>query len=265
MDIIKDDLKKVFDKFYYSEFYDHLNNSFISLIPKKMNAKELKVYHPISLLSSVYMIISKTLHLRLKMVMKGIISQPQGSFIEGRKILDGVLIANECIKDRRISRRSNVICKVNLEKAYDHHVNWSFLDYTLERMDFWGQMEKLDVFYIRCHSEVLSKMIKKTEMGFFRGFKMGSRGVSLSHLQFANDNMIFCNVYVRQLGYLICIFKCFEVVLSLNIELAMSENFQVGEECDIENLAWILGCKIRSLSSSFLGMPLGAHYKSKVV
>lgn len=32
-----------------------------------------------------------------------------------------------------------------------------------------------------------------------------------------------------------------------------------------ESLAWILGCKIGSLPSSYLGLPLGASYKSKVV
>lgn len=38
--IIKDDLLKVFDEFYYSEeFYEHLDNNFISLIPKKKWSK----------------------------------------------------------------------------------------------------------------------------------------------------------------------------------------------------------------------------------
>lgn len=41
--------------------------------------------------------------------------------------------------------------------------------------------------------------------------------------------------------------------------------FKVGEECDIESLAWILGCKIDYLSSSYLGLPLGASYKSKLI
>lgn len=68
---------KVMDEFYYSEeFYKHLNNNFITLIPKKKFAKELKDYRPISLLSSVYKIISKLLASRLRSVMEGIISTP---------------------------------------------------------------------------------------------------------------------------------------------------------------------------------------------
>lgn len=34
---------------------------------------------------------------------------------------------------------------------------------------------------------------------------------------------------------------------------------------DIESLTWILGCKIGHLPSSYLGLPLGASYKSKVI
>lgn len=91
-DIIKGDSLKVFDEFYYSEeFYDHLNNTFITLIPRKHSAVNLKDYRPISLLSSVYEIISKVLTSRLKLVINGIIVEPQSAFIHDRQILDSVL------------------------------------------------------------------------------------------------------------------------------------------------------------------------------
>lgn len=55
----------------------------------------------------------------------------------------------------------------------------------------------------------------------------------------------------------------YEAVSGLKINLAKSEIFQVGEDCDIETLVWILGCKIRSLPVSYSGLPFGESYKSK--
>lgn len=139
---------RVVDEFYYSEgFYEHLNNNFIALTPKKKVAKEIRDFPPINPLSSVCKIISKLMVVCLKAVMKGIISPPQRAFIKGQQILDGVLIASECIKDRMISSISGVLSKLDLEKAYDY-VNWRFLDYLLMRMGFgvWAQMEKLNIF-----------------------------------------------------------------------------------------------------------------------
>ena len=47
----------------------------------------------------------------------------QGAFIEGRQILDVVLIANKLVDEQRRSREERVVFKINFENAYDH-VNW---------------------------------------------------------------------------------------------------------------------------------------------
>jgi hypothetical protein len=46
-------------------------------------------------------------------------------FIRGRHILNPVLIINECFDSRLRYEEPGVICKMDLERAYDH-VNWGF-------------------------------------------------------------------------------------------------------------------------------------------
>ena len=63
------------------------------------------------------------------------VSKLQNAFVEGRQILDVVLIANKAIDMMLRSNRSGVLCKLDIKKAYDH-VNWNFLLEVLEKMGF---------------------------------------------------------------------------------------------------------------------------------
>jgi hypothetical protein len=65
-------------------------------------------------------------------VSKKVFSKTQNAFIRGRRILNLVLIANEYLDSIIRSRDPSVICKLDIEKAYDH-VNWGFQQYLLRR------------------------------------------------------------------------------------------------------------------------------------
>ena len=111
------------------------NSTFILLIPKFLRASEMKDFRPISLVGGLYKIIAKVLANRLKGVLKKVISKSQSAFIKRRQILDPIFIANECLDSRLRSKEPGILCKMDVEKAYNH-VNWDFLLYMLKRCGF---------------------------------------------------------------------------------------------------------------------------------
>eukprot|EP00268_Persea_americana_P006961 TRINITY_DN12535_c1_g1_i3.p1 TRINITY_DN12535_c1_g1~~TRINITY_DN12535_c1_g1_i3.p1 ORF type:complete len:154 (-),score=24.89 TRINITY_DN12535_c1_g1_i3:50-511(-) len=134
--MLKKDILAVMDEFHQrGKLSKGLGASFMVLIPKKAGELTIKDYRPISLIGSIYKILAKVLAGRIKNVLQDIISREQGAFVMGRQILDDILVANECVHSRFKERISGLICKLDLEKAYDM-VDWKFLLYLLGRMGF---------------------------------------------------------------------------------------------------------------------------------
>lgn len=126
---------------FMCEFHSHgklsktIGASVISLVPKKNGVGCLKDFRPISLIGRMYKSLAKVLARRLQKIVPSIISSTQGAFMHDRQILDVVLVANECIHSRHKEGIPSMVCKVDLEKAYDR-VDWNFLNYMMHRMGF---------------------------------------------------------------------------------------------------------------------------------
>ncbi|MCI18759.1 cysteine-rich receptor-like protein kinase [Trifolium medium] len=101
-----------------------LNNTFIALIPKKDNPANLNDFRPISLVGSIYKVLSKVLANRMKKFLPKLIDETQSAFVQGRQILDGVLIANEVIDEAKRKKRDVLLFKVVFKLTSGLKVNF---------------------------------------------------------------------------------------------------------------------------------------------
>ena len=208
----------VFHNFHTQAMFEK-SASFLTLIPKKVDVVEAKDFQPISLVGGIYKIIFKVLANQLRRVAHGLISDSQNAFVKGKQILDSVLIASKYIDSRLKSGVLGVLCKLDVEKAYDH-VSWDFLMYMLQHCYFSKKLRK----WIRyCISTVKFSILINGSPSNFVGSSRGLRqrdplspllfdivmealshmldvaaststagpSMMVSHLLFANDTLIF--------------------------------------------------------------------------
>ena len=113
-----------FSKFYraINSNFSELNKAFITLIPKREGAREVKHFRPISLIGSVAKLIAKVLSMRLAAVIPQIISPAQSAFQKGKCIHDSYLFVQGCVKSRH-------------RRAFDT-VSWPYLLELLQKLGF---------------------------------------------------------------------------------------------------------------------------------
>ncbi|KAF5476686.1 hypothetical protein F2P56_003400 [Juglans regia] len=117
--------------------------------------------------------------------------------------------------------------------------------------------------------EALSRMISAAVThGFMAGFPIGdpNKGIiTLSHLLFADDTLLFCEADRDQLRALKALLLCFEAASDLKVNFDKSELVPVGNVSNTRQIASILGCKVASLPMTYLGLPLGAAVRASSI
>ena len=88
------------------------NVTWVTLIPKVEDAKEIKEFRPISMVRSIYKVISKILPNRLRIVMPKLVGETQSAFVSGRQILNGALVACEVVY--WLQKKKNIGCLIKL-------------------------------------------------------------------------------------------------------------------------------------------------------
>ena len=117
--------------------------------------------------------------------------------------------------------------------------------------------------------EALSCLLKRSkEGGFLLGWRFNGRGgvgVEISHLLFADDTLLFCKPSLDQSTYLSWLLMWFKAMSRLSVNMKKSELIPMKRMENVEELAQEFGCKVTTLLSSYLGLPLGACFKENGV
>ncbi|GJR61889.1 RNA-directed DNA polymerase, eukaryota, reverse transcriptase zinc-binding domain protein [Tanacetum coccineum] len=199
------------------------NSSFIALAPKIQDPLHIKDYRPISLIGCQYKVIAKVLANLLSKVVNSVVSEVQTTYIKGRQIIDGPLMANEIISWASKRHKQLFILKVDFEKAFDS-LDWKFLDHVLEQM---GDPLSSFLFIIAVEALHISLQVAK-EINIFEGVEVSHNKIDILHLQFADDALIMGRWSLENAKNLCRILRCFQMASGLKVNFMKSKLFGTG-------------------------------------
>ncbi|XP_042974779.1 uncharacterized protein LOC122306417 [Carya illinoinensis] len=275
--------------------FQAINHTYITLIPKKNSPRKVTDYRPISLCNVYYKIIAKVLANRLKTILPKLISDTQSAFVPGRMISDNTIVAYELLHSmqnrRKNGREAYMALKLDMSKAYDR-LEWSFIHQVLQQMGFdreWTDLimqctgtvtysilvngipqpsfkpsrgirqgDPLSPYLFILCSEVLSSALNLAEQqGSISGFPLSRGSITVNHLFFADDSMVFCKAHQQEWTNLQLILNSYEASSSqrLNLDkssIYFSKNTSQVAQNSILNLA---GMKASGPFEKYLGLP----------
>ena len=279
-----------------------LNHTYIALIPKVTKPLKVIDFRPISLCNVIYKIVAKTIANRLKHILHHVISPTQSAFIPNRLISDNIIIGYKCLHKIRHSKRKNhrlVALKLDVNKAYDR-VEWSFLEQIMLRMGFLRRWVDLVMncittvsffvivngvakgffypqrglrqgcplspyLFIMC-AEVFSNLIRHAEQKkLIHGLKF-SRDLSISHLLFADDSLIFTKATVEDCKNLKKLFECYKKASGQIFNMEKSSMFfsSSTKPDQVAMIKQIFQLNVVSKHEKYMGLPsmIGRRTKS---
>eukprot|EP00253_Pinus_taeda_P017343 PITA_17343 len=284
----KDILDLVEESRINQKVWPALNSTFFALIPKGDNLEEASGFRPIALCNVIYKMITSLMAKRLKPLLDNLISAEQTGFVEGRQILDGLVVTQEVIHSLKVKKQKGMMIKLDLSKAYDR-LNWNYLETVLDRFGFhhrwiaWihnlissphfsilingcpsktfnasrgiRQGDPLSPFLFILAAEGLGRFIKQEQSANrIKGLKIWGNNLPLTHQQFVDDIMLFGEPTVREVRQLRRILDLFAEASGLEINKDKSCIFIFNTIDQIKShLIRILGFKKGDLPTKYLG------------
>nr|GEW34336.1 RNA-directed DNA polymerase, eukaryota [Tanacetum cinerariifolium] len=278
-------------------FFEHCvfprgcNSSFVALILKGPDAKFVSDFHPISLISSIYKVVTKNLANRLSSVILDLVSDVQTTFISNRQILDGLFIINELLSWCKSKKKQAMVFKVDFAKAYEL-VRWDFLDDVLRSFGFGSKWRSwisgclssamasvilngspTSEFHVQCRlkqgdplAHYLFILVMKSlhlsfsrviDAGMFKGLLVDN-SVMISHLFYADDAIFIGEWSDSNFDCILQVLQCFYFASGLKINVQKSNLMGVGINPHvIAEPASKLECSILNPPFKYMGVTVG--------
>ncbi|GKB15680.1 putative RNA-directed DNA polymerase, eukaryota, reverse transcriptase zinc-binding domain protein, partial [Tanacetum coccineum] len=245
-DLLHLDIQNFVDSFFSTRtFPPGANSSFFTLIPKVSNPLYIKDYRPISLIGFQYKIVAKILANRLSKAFDSV----SWSFLD--HVMDNLGFSSKWrrwIKSGLVSSRASIL------------VNGSpTSEFSLKRG--LRQGDPLSPFLFIIIMEGLHIAFKDgLSSNMFRGVNVGSPGIRLSHLFYADDVIIFSDWNQHHMDNIIHILNIFYLASGLRININKSNLYGVGvSHSEVETMAAGFGCSPSYLPFSYFGLPIGSN------
>ncbi|XP_016199040.1 uncharacterized protein LOC107640007 [Arachis ipaensis] len=195
-----------------------------------------------------------------------------------------------------VYKKKVAIIELDFQKTYDR-VKWRFVDIVLQKIGFgrrWRewvmecvgtatmsvlingsptkpfkmgrglrQGDSFSPFLFVLVVDILHRMIgEAVRNDQISPLFVGRDNIELSHLQFADDTVLFCLPEEESVKNYKRLLRCFELMSGLSINFEKSSLIPIN--CDqhwVQRMCSLLGCKEAALSVKYLGIPLGANLR----
>lgn len=129
------------------------------------------------------------------------------------------------------------------------------------------QGDPLSPFLFSIMADSLSRFIRVcSNKGFIKGFKVGKEEVEASHIQYADDTLLFSDGNVQFMKNWPTFLKFYEKASGLPINMQKTGIIGINvEEGEVTCLAELLGCKAEFLPFKYLGVIVGGRPKDSLL
>lgn len=262
-----------------------LNATWITLVPNMMAN-----FKPISCCNVLYKCITMILVNRIKQCLPKMISKNQSAFIQGRRIGDNILLAQEVVKNYHLPNRiPKCAITIDITKAFDS-INWVFLHHVMQafalppRFIQWimacisspsysvivngrpngfflgmkglRQVDPLSPYLFIMCTDILSRFLDAVAIVGTFAYHPKCSSLALTHLIFTDDLIIFTEETEQSLNGIKSVLDSFFCWSGLRVSFEKCEAFLCGVPKElVGTLIGPLGIRRSLLPVKYLGVP----------